>query len=114
MMSTAGTSCDGRQQVIHKGLRDQLAFFVVCKFLVQGGADAVSDAAHASCPRTIFGLILRAAVVAEPVAQDFGPAEIGIDAQQQQMKFERKAGIHLHAAIGSRERAAGRHLVNVL
>ena len=71
------------------------------------------DAAHGHAAHDL-GIDLRAAVVAEPVFHDLRPAEIGIDANQQQMEFEREAGIHVHAAVFVRQRAAGRHLIDVL
>src|SRR6185312_10495796 len=76
--------------------------------LVERRADAVRDAAERHAAHDLR-VDLRAAIVAEPVTHDLGHAEIGIDLDQHQMKLEGEAGIHLHAPVGARQRAAGRH-----
>ena len=103
----------GGQQIIHEGLRDQLAVVVIGEFLVERRADAVRDAAHGHAAHDLR-IDLRAAVVAKAIAHDLRLAEIGIDADQQQMELEREAGIHLHAPVLVRQHTAGRHLIDVL
>ncbi len=102
----------GRQQIIHEALRHQLALAVIGEFLIQRRADAVRDAAHGHAAHDLR-IDHGAAIVPDPVAQDFRRAEIGIDGEQDQMKLEREAGIHLHAPVRRRQRAAGRHLHHV-
>ena len=102
-----------RQQIIHEGLGDHLALIVIDEFLEQGGADAVRDAAE----RHAFDDVRidhRAAVMADDIALDLRRAEIGIDREQHDVEFERVARIHLHPAVRRRQRAAGRHLIDVI
>src|SRR5262249_25834392 len=84
-----------RQEIIHEGLGDELALVVIGELLVERGADAVGDAAHGHAAHDLR-VDHGAAVVADDVAPDLGLAEIRIDGQQQQMKLEGEAGIHLH------------------
>src|SRR5262249_24858582 len=98
-----------RQEIIHEGLGDELALVVIGELLVERGADAVGDAAHGHAAHDLR-VDHGAAVVADDVAPDLGLAEIRIDGQQQQMKLEGEAGIHLHPAVRGRQRAAGRYL----
>ena len=97
-----------RQQIVHEGLRDELPLVVVGELLVQRRTDAVGNAAHGHAAHDLR-IDHGAAIVADEVAPDLGLAEIGIDRNENEMKLEGEAGIHLHAAVGRRQLAAGRH-----
>ena len=81
MISTCRHFVRRRQQIIHEALRDQLAFVVIGELLVQRRADAVGDAAHGHAAHDLR-IDHGAAVVADDVAHDLGPAEIGVDRDQ--------------------------------
>src|SRR5262249_58612280 len=55
----------------------------------------------------------RAAIMPDEIPPEVEFAERGIQRDQQQVKLECKTRIHLHAAIGGWEPAAGRHLHDV-
>ena len=92
--------------------RQELALAVEGEFLQQRGADPMGDAAERHAAHDV-GIDHRAAVVADDVAVDLRLADLGVDRQQHDVELEGEAGIHLHAAVGRRQAAAGRHLHDV-
>src|SRR5713101_2844055 len=102
-----------RDEVIHEGAGGELAVLGVGELLVERRADAVGDSAVGHAVDDVR-IDHHAAVVAADVFRELGFRRVRIDLDQDDVRLEGVAGVHLYTTLRRRQSAAGRHFPDEL